>query len=781
MDIRAMLLAAFEAEHREHLGAIRAALAAARAGAAPDWNDVFRRAHSLKGAARAVDLPAVEDIAHRLETLFDRIVEGAQPLDRAAEAAVTLALDRIEGMVAALAEVPEPALPQDAAAALDRCLSGSPAAAQPSAETAPAQRPAAAPRPAATEVTPAPRPAEAPHPPSAETVPAPRPAEAPRAEPAEAAPAVLRVAGEDVDRLSRAVHDLSLALQSQDEIGGAVAALESGGRALRRTADALRERAGEVSTLSRRLREAGDPGAAALDAALDLLRRLDGEVRAMVRGASGLARTQHRAAGTVEVAVRRLREDADRLLLVPAETVFGGYGRMVREIAREAGLPVEVRLEGLDRPVDRVLLQALKDPVLHLMRNAVSHGAEPPEARRARGKPEALTITLSVSLRGGDLVLSVRDDGRGPDIPRIVETARRQGLIPPEARPSTREALRLVFAPGFSTAERVDRLAGRGVGLSVVAEAVAALRGRARLRRAEPWGAEVIVTVPVSAARRPLLLVEAAGRIYALPGSATARLLRLAPSDLVPVSGLPHARVALDGREVSVPVVPLAALLGGPAALPVEDGRVRAVLVRNGADLCAVAVDRLLDVRPSLVGPPPPIGGDPGLVSGTVLLADESPALVLDPAGLVARSAEAGGRLAALPAPAARSARRRTPTILVVDDSITTRTLEKSILEAEGYRVFVCVDGQDGLDRLRRDGAQVDLVVADVEMPRLDGFGLLRAIKEDPDLTRLPVILMTSRGDPADIRRGLDLGADAYITKQKFDQRELLDTIGQLL
>lgn len=124
---------------------------------------------------------------------------------------------------------------------------------------------------------------------------------------------------------------------------------------------------------------------------------------------------------------------------------------------------------------------------------------------------------------------------------------------------------------------------------------------------------------------------------------------------------------------------------------------------------------------------------------------------------------------------------KRVPTVLVVDDSITTRTLEKSILEAHGYRVFVCVDGQDALDRLRRDGADVDLVVADVEMPRLDGFGLLQAVKADPGLTRLPVILMTSRGDPADIRRGLDLGADAYITKQKFDQRELLDTIGQLL
>ncbi|MFE1600595.1 hybrid sensor histidine kinase/response regulator [Methylobacterium sp. ID0610] len=747
MDIRAMLLAAFEAEHREHLGAIRAALAAAREGRGPDWNDVFRRAHSLKGAARAVDLPAIEEIAHRLETLFDRIVEGAHPLDAATLAAVTLALDRIEGMVANLAATPEPSLPEDAAAALDRCLGAAPAA---------------------PDAPPVPPPAE----PAAPAAPEPS---------AEPAVSVLRIASDDVERLSRAVHGLTLALQSQDEVGGALTGLEAESRGLRRTADALRDRSGEVAALARRLREAGDPGAGLLDAALDLVRRLDGEMRAMVRGVSALARNQHRGALTIEAAARRLREDADRLLLVPAETVFGGYGRMVREIAREAGLPVEVKLQGLDLPVDRGLLQALKDPVLHLLRNAVSHGAEPPEERRAKGKPEALTVTLTVAARGGDLVLSVRDDGRGPDIPRIVETARRQGLVAPDAKLTTREALGLVFAPGFSTAGKVDRLSGRGVGLSVVAEAAAHLRGRARLRRVQPAGAEVLVIVPLSAARRPLLLVEAEGQVYGLPGSAAARLVRLPAAGIVPVAGVPSARLVVDGREATVPVVPLSGLLGGGAALPVEDGLVRAVLLRSGSDLCLAAVDRLVDVRASLVGPAPPIGAESGLFSGTVLLSEETPALVLDPAGLVARAAETSGRVAAPAAPAAQGARRRRPTILVVDDSITTRTLEKSILEAQGYRVFVCVDGQDGLDRLRRDGAEVDLVVADVEMPRLDGFGLLQAIKADPALTRLPVILMTSRGDPADIRRGLDLGADAYITKQKFDQRELLDTIGQLL
>ncbi|KMO22110.1 hybrid sensor histidine kinase/response regulator [Methylobacterium platani] len=765
-DIRQLLLAAFDAEHREHLAAIRAALAEAEAGRPADWNDVFRRAHSLKGAARAVDLPAVEEVAHRLEALFDRVVQGRTGLDRATAGVVDLALDRIEGLVASLPETPEPEAPADAIAALDACLSGAPA---PAAE--PVTVPEAVPETAARSEPRADR----------------------SSEPAPAAPAqdgalsYLRIASAQVEDLSKAVHDLTATLQGQEAIGAAVASLESGARALRRSVDTVQGRAGEMVALARRLREAGDPAGAALDGFVDRVRRLDDDLRGVIRGISGLARVQSRSTGAVDGALRRLRDDADRLLLVPAETVFGGYGRMVREIAREAGLAVEVRLNGLDLQVDRGLLQALKDPVLHALRNTISHGAEPAEARRAAGKPEALAVTLSVASRGSQLVVTVRDDGRGPDRARILETGRRQGLVAPGADPDPDAILDLVFAPGFSTATAVDRIAGRGMGLSVVAEAARSLRGRASLRPAAPFGTEVTIAVPLSAARQPVLLVEASLRpgeppqTFGLPSGAVAGLLRLTERDLASVAGEPAARINQGGRDVVVPLVPLASLLGsGVAPLPLRDGQVRAVLLRCGAGHCAVAVDRLLDMRVLLVGPAPPFGGDPGLMSGTVMLADETPALVLDPEGLCER-ARAGGLVAAAPASLPERRARRVPTVLVVDDSITTRTLEKSILEAHGYRVFVCVDGQDALDRLRRDGGDVDLVVADVEMPRLDGFGLLQAIKADPGLTRLPVILMTSRGDPADIRRGLDLGADAYITKQKFDQRELLDTIGQLL
>jgi two-component system chemotaxis sensor kinase CheA len=187
-----------------------------------------------------------------------------------------------------------------------------------------------------------------------------------------------------------------------------------------------------------------------------------------------------------------------------------------------------------------------------------------------------------------------------------------------------------------------------------------------------------------------------------------------------------------------------------------------------------------------LVLPAPAIGADPGLIVGTVVLGSETPVLVLDPEGLIARAATPSLRSRGLSTKAYVAGHGTMPearrsTILVVDDSITTRTLEKSILEAAGYRVVVCVDGQDALERLRAEIEPVDLVLADVEMPRLDGFGLVKALRAESAFATLPVILMTSRGASEDVARGLELGADAYLTKQKFDQRELLDTVGQLL
>ena len=750
-DIRQLLLAAFEVEHREHLEAIRAALAAAGAGRLPDWNDVFRRAHSLKGAARAVDLPEIESLAHRLEALFERVRSGA-PLGRQGTNATHLALDRIEAYVAGLAEAPPAPMPADALAALDACLAAPPEGAE--GET-PDMSGDAGPEPAGAA------PLEEPA----------APEQAPAEAPPEPAQGMLRVPAEAVEAMARASHDLVGSL-------GAGAPVADGlGRLARQAAELRAQAAALAATLAPAL--SADPAARAS------LRAVETALSGLAREAAETARRHAAAGGALEGAAARVRAEAERLALVAAETVLGPLARSLRETARAQGREVDVTVTGLDVPVDRATLQALKDPVLHALRNALSHGHEPPARRAAAGKPPALAIGLDVAVRGGRLHVAVSDDGPGPNLAAIAERARARGLLGADEAAGPETLLGLVFEPGFSTAAAVDTLSGRGFGLSVAADAARALQGSVRLEAGEPWGSRLVMSLPLAAARRSLLLVEAGGGTYALPGAAVERLLRVDRAALSQAMGRTLLRLAgPDGAEASLPVVGLAEVLGLPPAAP--SPRLAAVLLRAAGRRFALAVERLDDVRTLLVLPLPAVGAAPDLVAGTAVLAGERPVLVLDPEGLAARAEGAGALHSVETEPAGGTtaeARRSTlrATILVVDDSITTRTLEKGILEAAGYRVVVCVDGQDALERLRAEIEPVDLVLADVEMPRLDGFGLLQALRADDRFRRLPTVLMTSRGDPEDVARGLELGADAYLTKQAFDQRGLLDTIGRLL
>lgn len=733
-DFRAELLAAFDAEHREHLAAIRAALAGEDAGGAVTLEpgalrEVFRRAHSLKGAARAVDLPGPESVAHRLEGLLARetgaAAGGPARLPAPLVALIHRGLDAIEAEAAAMAAGAPPPPLGPVLAALDGAPDGAP-------DTGSGAPPA-------------------PPEPAQDTAPA-SPA------PAQAAPeGHLRVEAGRVERLSAATYGLK-ALLGRDAAAG-LRGVEAELRALRRGWEGLRAALPADPALAPRLR--------GFEASL-------GEI---TRRVAGLAREARENADAVSRAAHTLRQEVEAIALVPAGSVLGPLAAALREMAREAGREVTVRTAGMEAQAERRVLQALKDPVLHLLRNALGHGA-PRDGRRAE-------IGLAVEASESGLTVTVRDNGPGPDLAAIEAAAIRQGLIPPRAPgaapPSPDALLALVFEPGFSTAASVDRLSGRGMGLSVAAEAALALHGAAALRPAPGGGAEVVLALPPSTGRRPLLLVEAGGQVLGLPGSTAlvtvGPLLRLDPGALSTAEGRPAARLDLPGGTALVPVVPLAALLGGEAEPPPPGPRPAVLLARGGARLL-LTVAALRDARSLVVTEVDAPGLDPALVSGAALLEEEAVALVLRPDGLLDRGLREAARGGLVPAPAPSAARRH---VLVVDDSITTRTLERSILESGGYRVTLAVDGADALNSLRAPGAGVDLVLADVEMPVMDGFALLEAIRADPALAGLPVILMTSRDSPGDVQRGMELGASAYLTKQGFDQQALLAAISQLV
>lgn len=697
-DIRQLLLAAFEVEHRDHLDAIRKALASK---APLDLREIFRRAHSLKGAARAVDLPQIEAQAHTLEEVFSRQMDAGGAFDKPTLATIRETLDRIETLAANGGE-PEP-----------------------------------------------------------ETVDAVEPVRGVE---------LLRVEAEELADLSEAAHQVSTSLADQDRAMATLRRLQT---------EVLR-----MERLWGEIRPNTQGGRESLRA-----RDFDHGLKELGRELRAIGQSQARAVWSAGQAAQRVREQAERIAMTPADTVLGTLPGMIRQVARETGVEIEVEVSGLETKAERRVLQALKDPLSHLLRNALSHGSEPRAKRRKAGKSDALSVALSITARSGRLEVRVTDDGPGPDLARIEAAAVARGLVPPrapDAAPaSDEEVLALAFEAGVSSAADVDQLSGRGMGLSVVAEAVRALGGSARLTPARPFGAQVVLSVPLTTSRRALAQLEIDGALYALPSDASLRLLRLNATELETVEGHPVARIDYQGQSVVAPVVPLTALLSHvPSAVPVHHGAVHVALLSRGDRRLAVAVDALTDVAPAVVETIALSGVDPALSFGAAVLADETPVVVLNPDALMdrwlrdhRRLANAGLGLAEQDDAEAKATR----TVLVVDDSITTRTLEKSILEAQGYRVILAVDGLDALNTLRSGEAVIDLVVADIEMPRMDGFGLLQAIKADAALAALPVILMTSRSDPEDVRRGLDLGAEAYITKQKFDQRELLATIGRVL
>ena len=777
-DIRQRLLAAFEVEHREHLAAIRKLLPAAAEPTAlvkeSDLVEICRRAHSLKGAARAVDLRPVETLAHQLETLFIRLQKKEAVLDTALLGVLHQALDYIED----LAAVGGTTTPPPDLSVLDLVLA--PTAPKPERRTSEENVPKAnevprAAHPSGRESVPEPKtplksPKEGPLPvtesPSSTTV--------PNSESSDSVPSMavvseetVRIPAASLDQLLRTSGELTTELaQHSGLIGPQI-------RGLQRT---LRDLLHDLEQF-RRINRVPLRQLAATPSLERIVSHLDAtatQIGRLARQSTEIGKASERGTWTLRQLAERLQADVQKARMVPAEHLFGGFRKMVRDLARDQGKQVDVQVQGLEVEADRLVLQMLKDPVMHVLRNAVGHGIESPTERAECGKSVEAHVSIVLAARSGRLVVTISDDGRGINYPRIIEVAIARGLLN-EATASTtpREFLhRLLLRPGFSTATAVDTLSGRGVGLSVLHEAVTRLGGGLELRPGPAGGTQVEVSAPLTVSFQHLLLVECHGQVYGLPSYTVDRLYRLPPKEVITVEGRP----ALAIENQSVPLVALGRLLGGTEVVDVgRTGSLLVVLLRVGERRLGIVVETLLQVRECLLNDP--FKGSDRSVLGTFLLDTGAVAFALDPAVLAeALTADPG---TGLRLPSTGSASPAPRTIMVVDDSVTTRTLEKGILETRGFRVRLAVDGQDALDELRR--LPVDLVISDVEMPRMNGLSLLHTLKQDPSLRKIPVILVTSHDHPDEIQHGLDLGADAYIVKHRFDQDELLATIEQLL
>ena len=470
---------------------------------------------------------------------------------------------------------------------------------------------------------------------------------------------------------------------------------------------------------------------------------------------------------------KQLQLDVWRARMVPAESLLEGYRKMMRDLARDQGKKIEFHATSTGVHADRRVLEALKDPLLHLLRNAVNHGIELPQDRATKGKPLVGTVSLRIGSVGQRLNIVVEDDGRGVDFLRAAQVAVRQGILSEtEAASRSPEQLApILFQAGFSTSPSVTELAGRGMGLSVVQETIRRLQGDVKLRPRDGCGTVIHLSVPLSISTHKLLLINCCNRLFAIPIHSVERLYRIKLESVSTVEGKPV--VLLRGHPVRL--FSLRQMLGlSTSSESAGQGALSVAVLRLKNGRAAVAVDAFLWECNAVIQNVGSIGR--GGISGAILLEDGNIAIVVDPDELIESSAP---HEHAFLKPSEQPLKKPAASILVVDDSMTTRTLEKSILEANGYRVRVAVDGVEALACLSQQRA--DLVITDVQMPRMDGFDLLEAMKKDPGLSKIPVIVVTSLDRREDQERGLRLGADAYIVKRKFDQVELLGAIRQIL
>jgi two-component system chemotaxis sensor kinase CheA len=764
------LMTTFLEELQEHVAALNRDLLALEKGPsegerAERLKTLLRTLHSLKGASRSVNVQPIESACHRVEELLSAARDGQKSLDPSLFPLLFATADAFEEAAMRLREQQDltasplaTLLPQ-----LQAIAGGLP---RPHAAGSP-------PRAALAEpVTPRVEP-----PPPPRTLPEPAPTELP-SEPAAVA-ATVRIPADKLDGFLARSGELLVAqlrLQARAEelarLGDDLRRLKQEWRVVEK-ALGKRLSAMEAEPLGTIARENGRSDVRPLPRRAqrtlgytgDNLRHLERELDRLLGKLAGDGRVLKQAAEALDDQVRRVR-------MLPFAEVCQGLERVVRDLACAGGKEVDLVVEGGAVELDRSVLEGLRDPLLHLVRNAVDHGVEPAAERRAAGKRSRARVTVGAVLRGTQVEVTVADDGRGLDLDALRQQARKRNLpVPAEER----DLAYLIFLPGLSTARIITDVSGRGVGLDVVKSRVEALHGTVDVSFGSSSGTRFTLAVPLTLTTLRALLVTAAGQTFAFVSTNVEKLIRVDPDRLRSVEG--REMLSLGGAPL--PVASLAELLGLRGAEPAHAAsKPPALVVAAGDKRLAFVVDEFLAAQEIVIKNLGARIRRVRHISGATILPSGRIALVLNAAALV-RSALARAprqKVAAVPTPQAVEARKR---ILLVDDSLTTRSLEKSILELAGYEVTAAADGVAAWQLLQERGA--DLVVSDIDMPRMDGLALTQAIRGSSRFRELPVVLVTARESEHDKTRGIEVGADAYLVKSAFDQKNLLETLTQLL
>jgi two-component system chemotaxis sensor kinase CheA len=757
------LLETFRQEAEEHLGAITRALTELeRCTAAPRRAELvetaFREAHSLKGSAQAVHAPALEGLCRALENALAALKHGQATLSEE----LLRALDSTVGSLERLLPVatgggPGPAADSgNAGALLEQALLAASSrfvnedSAAPAAATAMARG----------------------------TVPSP-PAAAPEARPAEDSAPLAETVRLPVARLN------ALMVQAEElrtpKLMAAQRAMEL--RGLAASLRAWKQQRARLVPVLRQLRQApgngaGDNGrSAAPKRLLEFLEQTDTVMADFEQRCSALAHDSEADQRALAGQVDALLDDARRVLMLPMSSLLEGFPRLVRELARDGGKRVELEIHGADLEADRRLLQELKAPLIHLVRNVIDHGIEAAAERARRDKPAAGKVRIAASaLEGGRFELLVEDDGAGVDVVRAREAAVRVGAISQEQAERLDEAssLALIFESGVSTSPILTDLSGRGLGLAIVREKVERLGGAVTVTSRRGAGTTFRITLPLTLASFRGVMVRVQDSWFVIPVAAVERAQRVAASDIRTVEN----RETLDVEGQAVSLLGLGDVLGAASVTPpgTEERWRYVVVLRVAGKRIAFRVDEVAAEQEVVVKNLGRLLGAVKNVAGTTVLSSGRVVPILHAADLMKAAVDASARRVEAQA-AARPKRERS--VLVAEDSITARALLKNILESAGYRVKTAVDGAEAFALLKTE--EFDLVVSDVEMPRMSGFDLTARIRAEKKLADLPVVLVTALESREDRERGIDAGANAYLVKSSFDHSNLLEVVGRLL